>query len=284
MREISVRKKRKLERRHYIIIFFLGILLLLGVLMYFVRDNRKTSTVEQVLQDTFLWIQKIISTPVHFVTDKVNEVKDKSNLYEKYENLQKQIEQTDGIRAKNQELESQLQEMKALLELNQLMYESAPISATVITRNIDGWYQTVTIDKGKQQGVTENMAVVTGKGMIGEVISANSFSSTVKLLTGVDENHKISVKIEGNDGYVYGLLSSYDWENKVYKIDGIAENTEIKEGANVVTTGLGNAYPSGILIGTVTQVKTDHFDLARTILVTPSVDFDEIRYVTVLKK
>ncbi len=284
MRDISMWKKRKIERKYYIIIIFFGILLLFGVLMYFVRDERKSSIPEQIIQDAVLFVQKIVAIPVHFVTDKINESKEKDKIYERYQQLQTKVEQIEVVEAKNQELESQLQEMKALLELKQVLSESIVLNATVITRNIDGWYQTITIDKGKNHGVAEHMAVVTGRGMIGEVIHVNSFSSTIQLLTGVDETHKISVKIEGNDDYIYGLLSGYERENQVYKIEGIAENTEIKEGANVITTGLGNGYPSGILIGTVKQVKTDHFDMARTILVKPSVDFDEIRYVTLLKK
>ena len=284
MRGVSMRKKRKIEGRYYIVIFFLCILLFLGLLIYLVRDERKASSVEQILQDSILFVQKIVSAPIHFVTDKITEAKEKNNIYEKYKELQNRVVQVETVEAKNKELESELQEMKALLELNQTLTESTFITASVITRNIDGWYQTITIDKGAQHGIAENMAVVTGRGMIGEVIQVNNFSSTVKLLTSVDENHKISVKIEGNEGYIYGLLFEYETGSQVYKIEGIAENTEIKEGANVVTTGLGNTYPSGILVGTVTQVKTDHFDLARTILVKPSVDFDEIRYVTVLKK
>ncbi len=279
-----MRKRGKIEGKYYIVIFFLVILVILGLLIYLVRDERRTSLIEQVLQDSILFVQKMVSAPIHFVTDKLSESKEKNDIYKKYKELQTRVEQVGSIETKNKELESELQEMKTLLELNQTLSESTPISASVITRNIDGWYQTITIDKGVQHGIAENMAVVTGKGMIGEVIQVNNFSSTVKLLTSVDENHKISVKIEGNEGYIYGLLSDYETGNQVYKIEGIAENTEIKEGASVVTTGLGNTYPSGILVGTVTQVKKDHFDLARTILVKPSVDFNEIRYVTVLKK
>lgn len=277
-----MRKKTKIERKYYIVIFFLVILAILGLLIYLVRDERKTSPVERILQDSILFVQKIVSTPIHFVTDKLSEAKEKNNIYQKYKELQARVEQVGSIEAKNKELESELQEMKNLLELNQILSENIPISASVITRNIDGWYQTITIDKGAKDGIEEGMVVVTGKGLAGKVIHTNQFSSTIKLLTSVDENHKISVKIEGNEGYIYGLLSGY--ENQVYRIEGIAENTEIKEGAPVVTTGLGNSYSSGILVGTVTQVKKDHFDLARTILVKPSVDFDEIRYVTVLKK
>lgn len=279
-----MRKRRKIESRYYIIIVLILILVILGIWMYFVREKRNPSPIEQVLQDTFLFVQRIVSTPIQFVTDKVQEGKEKNKIYEKYKELENQIEQVQVINARNKELESELQEMKSLLELNQTLTESTYLNATVVMRNIDGWNQTVTVNQGKKQGVEENMAVVTSQGIIGYILHTSYFNSTVKLLTSVDENHKISVKIEGNDGYIYGLLTSYDTKTGYYKIEGIAENTEIKEGAIVITTGLGNTFPAGILLGTVVRIQTDHFDLARTVLVKPSVNFDEIRYVTILKK
>jgi rod shape-determining protein MreC len=52
----------------------------------------------------------------------------------------------------------------------------------------------------------------------------------------------------------------------------------------VVTTGMGGIFPSGILIGKVKEISSDHFDLAKTVYVSSEVDFDSINYVTILKR
>ena len=280
----KMKKRRKIESRYYIIIILFVILFLLGLLMYFVNDRRHPSKIEQVLQDSILFIQKIVSSPIHFITGKFDENQEKNKKYRDYKTLEQNSEQLETILAKNKELESELEELKSLLELNQTLVESDFLNATVVTRNMDTWYQTLIIDKGQKNGVKPNMAVVTPKGIIGEVIHTSNFNSTVKLFTSVEEDHKISVKIETENGYVYGLLSQYDQSRGVYVIEGIAENKEIKEGMHVITTGLGNTFPAGILLGSVKKVTKDHFDLARTVFVEPSVDFDSIRYVTILKK
>lgn len=277
-------KKKKLENRYYIIIILIVIVLFLTILFFMMKDKRKLSLPEQALKDAYLFTQKMVNIPIHFLTDKINEAKEKNQIYEKYQKLLSQKEQIEALEAKNKEIESELQEMKALLELNRTLVEASYINATIIVRNIDSWNQTIVIDKGKLSGMEENMAVVTNHGLIGTITHTSYFSSTVQLLTSVDTNHKISVKIEGENGYIYGLLSGYDIKNHCYQIEGIAENTEIPLGAHVVSTGLGNDIPSGILIGTVKEVKTDHFDLARTVLVEASVNFDDMRFVTVLKK
>ena len=122
----------------------------------------------------------------------------------------------------------------------------------VITRNIGYWYNTITIDKGKNNGVEKNMAVIINKGLIGNVVSVSNYNSTVKLLTTEDINSKISVKIRiNNKKFIYGLLTKYNKKDKTFNIEGIAENTNIPINSFVTTTGLGNSFPSGILIGKV---------------------------------
>ena len=81
-----------------------------------------------------------------------------------------------------------------------------------------------------------------------------------------------------------GLISGYSSKNNTYTVEGISENVDIAKGADVVTTGMGDMFPSGIQVGKVTKVTTDNFDLSKVVEVEASVDFDDIDYVTVLKR
>ena len=91
-----------------------------------------------------------------------------------------------------------------------------------------------------------------------------------------------SCKLE--DKYVYGLLVGYNKDNQTYKIEGISENDDIEINSYVTTTGLGNNFPSGILIGKVSGVTTDSFDLTKIVEVKSDVDFNDLVYVRVLKR
>ena len=123
------------------------------------------------------------------------------------------------------------------------------------------------------------MAVVVNGGLIGLVTSTSYNTSTVKLLTA---SYPISVKIRTSNNEIYGILNEY--KDNQYIIEVISENTIIEEGMEVVTTGLGHPIPSGILVGYVLKEERDHFDLNRTIYVTPSIEIDKIHYVKVLKR
>ena len=81
---------------------------------------------------------------------------------------------------------------------------------------------------------------------------------------------------------IYGLLSGY--QNNKFIVSGISDNTEIENYSKVVTTGLDDIFPSGILVGYVIGDIKDNFDLEKTIYVSPSSSFSDINYVSVLKR
>lgn len=277
--------KNKRIKKYYVIIILLIISILLLIFSFIISDKRNLNIIEKAIKDTTLSINKTINIPINYIDDKIKEYKSKDKLYKKYEKLSEKYDKVKLMETRYEEAEKEIKDLKKVLELNNTLSESSYMNATIITRNIGYWYNTVTIDKGEKDGIKKDMAVINNDGLIGIVTKTSNLNSTVKLLTTSDTNSKISVKIKvDEDNYIFGLLVGYDKDKKSFIIEGIAENTEIPVGSMVTTTGLGNNFPSGILIGRVETITKDNFDLARTVLVRSSVDFDNINYVTVLKK
>ena len=206
------------------------------------------------------------------------------DLYKKYTKLKEKVEKTDLYYAQIEELQKEVTELKSTLDLNATLSEYSYVNATVVNRNIGYWYNTLVIDKGSKNGIKEGDAVITNQGLIGKIINVSNFSSTVKLLTSDDVSNKISIKITSDDGKYYGLLIGYDIKENIYKIEGITDSDKIEEGDIVSTTGLTDYFPSGILIGTVSKVVKDEYDLNSIIEVNPSVSFNDISIVTVLNR
>ncbi len=277
-------KKKEFEKRYLLIIIIVAIAILLVVLSVALKKDRNLNPVEKIVKDSGTFVINVISAPVNFIKDKIREGREKNDIYEKYKELKSKEEQIDSVVAANDNLKDEVSKLKKTLDLNTVLSDKVYKNATVINRNIDYWYDEVTIDKGKVDGIKKNMAVINNDGLIGKVSTVSNHVSTVKLLANENMSDKISVKIKVKDSYVYGLISKYSSKNNTYTVEGISENIDIPKGADVVTTGMGDTFPSGLLVGHVTKVTTDNFDLSKVALVEASVDFNNIDYVSVLKR
>lgn len=276
--------KKRLDLKYFVVAIFITSIFFLGMMSFFLKEEKNFTFVDKLFKDSVHYLGYTVQLPfrkIHAFYDRIREYQD---LYEKYEALQEEVEKTDFMTSKYNESLKVIEELESMLDLNATLMESEYLNATIISRNLGYWYDKVTIDKGSRSGVEIGSAVITSDGLIGRVISTSYTTSDVKLLTSNDINQKISVKMKTENNYVYGILTSYDEEKRVFTVEGISGNIEIPTSAEVTTTGLGDAFPSGILIGTVSKITKDHFDLARTVEVTSKVDFNGISYVTILKR
>ncbi len=277
-------KRRKFDPRYLLILIIVIIALILVVLAFALRKDRNLSPIEKIGKDTSTMILKVVGAPFDFVKTKLTEIKEKDNLYKKYKKLQNKESQINNVISQNENLENEVKKLKEQLELNTILSDKVFLNATVVTRNVGYWYEEITIDKGKKNGIEKDMAVINSKGLIGKITKVSNYSSNVKLLSNSNMSDKISVKIKIDDGYVYGLISKYDSKTNTYTVEGISQNVDIPKGANVVTTGMGATFPSGIEVGSVNKITTDNFDLSKVVEVKASVNFNDLDYVTVLKR
>jgi len=275
---------KKLEKKYIILIVLLFVAIFLGIITKIVTDDRKLNPIEKGIKDTVVSINKVINIPINFIKNKAVEKREKKDLYNKYLELRKRVDEHYLDIAEMDELEKENKELRKLLDIDKTLSDYSYLNATVINRNIGYWYNTITIDKGSSSGIKKNIAVITSDGLIGKVIKTTNFSSTIKLLTSDEIDSKVSVKIKVEDKYIYGLLTSYKKEENSFVIEGISESIEIPVDSLVTTTGMGDIFPSGILMGKVKRVGTDNFDLAKIVEVESSVDFNDIKFVTVLKR
>lgn len=277
------KKRKNNNKKKYIILALIFITILFAIVINLDSDRNKTF-IEKYFKDGILYVEKIIKYPFNYISQINEKISEKKEMYNEYSKLKEQIESYDSLVCEKEELEKQLSDLKELMDIDSSLNGYETINATIINRSIDYFSQTITIDKGSNHGILVDMPVTVNKGLIGKVIETTNLTSTIQLLTLENPKEKLSIKIKLKDKYVYGLLVGYNKDNKTYKIEGISENDDIEIGSYVTTTGLGNNFPSGILIGKVKGVTTDNFDLTKIVEVESEVDFDNLTYVKVLKR
>ena len=277
-------EKKGNKKRYIILAVLICFALVIVLTTRSIKEGRRLNFFEKAIKDSTTFVMDVLSKPVKMVKKQLKENKEKNKMYKEYKKLKNRAERSKVYEARIKELEGEIDDLKEALELNDTITDYKEINAEVVNRNVGAWYNTLNINKGSKSGIKEGMAVVVNKGLIGKVINVGNFTSTVKLLSTDEVINKISVKIEVDDKSIYGLLSYYDKKNNAYIVEGISDNTEIKNGSKVVTTGLTDAFPAGILIGEVKNVTKDRYQLAKAVEVTPSIDFDDIDIVTVLDR
>lgn len=277
-------KKKNNKKKRLLILAIILILLIISFIINVLITNRNLTIFEKTIKDSVLVVEKILSYPIELINNKIKDNKIKDDLYEEYKKLKEKFEEQEITNKQFDEIKKHLKEMEDVLSLNSNLIEYDSIKATVINRNLNYWNESITIDKGESDGILVGMPVIVKNGLIGQVVSTTTFNSTIKLLTSNDKNDKISVKIKNGDEYIYGLLSGYNKEDNTYIIEGIKENIKIEKDSLVTTTGMGNIFPAGIVIGKIVGSDTDKFDLAAVLEMKSEVDFNNLNYVVLLKR
>ena len=263
---ISMYKKKKFNKKLIVIISTVLIILLLAISIVL---SRTYTPVESFFKDVAITIDKVVMYPFTAIKGKKETNQNESYL------IQKNV---------NASLEKEIEELKDTLELNKTLTEYSIENATILSRNKSYWFNTITLDKGKKDGLKENMAVITKKGLIGKISKVSNHSSELKLITSDDINFKISVAVKINDSDNYAILNGYDKKSGLLKVVDIDKTTPVKKGDVVVTSGLGEMFPAGIFIGTVEKIENDKYNLSKILYIKTKQDFNNIHYVTILKE
>ncbi|MCG1022193.1 rod shape-determining protein MreC [Sutcliffiella horikoshii] len=266
-----------------LIILLVSLIFLVALIGFSLKERDDLTWPEQFVKDSTGFVQSIFYRPAHFVAGFFDNVGYLKDTYEENKLLRARLEEYALLETKVQKLEKENDEFREVIgELDSLRdYEPKP--ATVIGRNPDQWVEQITVNKGKQNGVEKDMAVVTSGGLIGKVKHANAFTSTVQLLSSLDPKNRISAYIQGEED-IFGLIEGYDEEKGALLLKRIPHQAEVKEGETVLSSGLGGVFPEGLMIGEVTEVVADEYGLTQMAYVKPAADFYNITQVMIVKR
>lgn len=139
--------------------------------------------------------------------------------------------------------------------------------------------QVLIIDKGQESGLTEGLAVTFNQGvMIGKIIEVEANRSLVQLLA--DPKSEVAATLVGLSG-TNGLLKGQAGQGML--LDLIPQDKEVKEGDLVITSGLEEKIPRGLLIGKVSAVESRIGQIFKQTRVEPPFDWHSFQILTVIK-
>jgi rod shape-determining protein MreC len=196
------------------------------------------------------------------------------------ENVTLQTENRE-LRATNQALRDAEQEVNRLRHALNYRERSVfkLIAAEVVARDSSTWWRTVTINRGKRDGIEIDMPVATDLGLIGKITSVSDTVSVVLLIS--DENCRVAAKVEGSreQGIVSGERVTGGL-TPLLDLKFLSKQADLKAGQKVYTSGVGGVFPSGLLIGVVKTFRARELDGQAQL--TPSVDLSRLEDVFVV--
>ena len=218
-----------------------------------------------------------------------------------FNDKQRYYKDTSALEAENARLRQELAEMEAdirqartdreenarlrrLLDLRQQRRDlTSDLEAATITEHaVTNWTSSLTLNKGTLHGVEVNDCVIDETGaMVGVISETGTNWSTVLTLVDTDTSLGAQVFRTSDLGLAQGNFSLM--EENLLRMDYLPAECELLGGDLVLTSGLGGYYPSGLVIGSVVEVKVDDSGAAPYAILSPAVDFDALTQVFIIK-
>lgn len=267
-----------------LIILLVSIIFLVALIGFSLKDRRSLTWPEQFVKDSAGLVQTALHQPAQLVAGFFENVGDIRNTYKENKLLKARLNEFATLETQVQELKQDNEKLNEILDKKERLGDYTVIQGTVIARNPDRWHEQIIVNKGQQDGVEEDMAVITATGLIGKIKSASQFTSTVQLLSAPDRKNRISAVIQG-DKKIFGLIEGYDEKKEALLLRKIqSTDVKIEKDQNVITSGLGGKFPSGLSIGKIMEVVPDEYGLTKMAYIKPSADFYDIDHVMIVKR
>ncbi len=267
--------------------------LLIGVIVFISLitlslNSSASGPIQGFGNDVTAFFGQAFSKPMNAITTAFDSVEDIENSFEENQALRRQVDQVYEKDAEINNLREENEQLKEELNLDESLSDYTTLSANVISRNPDRWVDNLIIDVGSSDGISQNMAVMSQNGLLGVITEVNQASSKVTLITNIEAtSNRVSAQIvsdEAEDEAIYGVVSDYLVDDNELLMTQITSDEGIEEGDLVTTSGLGGLFPSGLVIGRVTEVALDNQGLGHIVHIEPETNFNTTKFVTVIDR
>ncbi len=263
--------------KNYRTVIFVGVMIIAALILlsYSLKYDASTNFFKKTVLAAAAPVQQLFNTSIEAV----------ENAWTRYVRLVGLEEENRILKKKTAELQAELVlykegyleagRLKQLLSLQEA-YPFRYTAARIIGKEQAALSKTLWMNKGSAHGLKPGMPVIALPGLIGRLTDVSCSSSKVMLL--IDENSNVDAAIQRTR--VQGILRGAGSRGCVVRY--VSKIQDVKEGDVVLTSGMSNIFPKGLLIGKVSRV--DHMDagLFLSIRVIPFADFASLEEVLVL--
>ncbi len=259
-------------------LLFLSILLVCAISVASIYNHTFRVIATNIILEPISFLKEGLHGPVNYIHLFFKDLMDIHKLRAENRRFNLEIAELRRQNTRYKEAFFENKRLRSLLKMKNLIDYNFIVSE-VIGYDITPWISRVSINVGTEDGVFPDAIVLAGGGLVGRVLTSSLHYSRVMLIT--DRNSRVPVIIQRSRAR--GILEgSGDSECQLLYVE---KGADVSIGDTVITSGLGDYFPKGILIGKVIKVDKlgDGTDLFQNIAVRPFVDLYHLEELLILK-
>lgn len=251
----------------------------LAAISYTAESRQHVTFVEGAFRELIAPVQRVTMNLSGNVYNFFSNLTRYYTLLDTRDELEAEIRRLKGRVSELEDMQYQnirLREALEYKEANKEQYELEIVN--VIARDRQQWYNTLTIDKGSEDGLEVGMAVVNHQGLIGQITNLSSSTANVLLITDSASALGAMIKINRSPGVIEGMGRESGFLRLMY----LPKDALVLRNQEVITSGLGGVFPKGLPIGRIEKVEVDMNGLNQYALVRPYADFERLEEIFVV--
>jgi len=257
-------------------LIFFSIIIIIFSLLFF-KSKGSFSGIDSGIGRIFAPVGAVFSNATSGVKDFFSNIGNIGNLQKENKELRTRV---NGLESENARMSVGAKENEALKRELKFARDSGfeTISANISFFDPTNIRETITINRGSNDGVRTNMVATSEGFLIGKVTDV--YPSTAKILLITDPLSALPAMCTSVNatGLVQGQVGMGIVMNQ------IPQDIELKKGEVIVTSGLGGEYPKGLIIGKVENITKKNNSIFQSASLRPLIDFKSLERVQLIKQ
>ena len=225
------------------------VVMLLGLFLLWRIDSPRVERLRMEITDRVIPNFATITAPVTSAINILRSARSYTRIYQQNQELRRELQQ---MKAWKEAALQREQENARLLDLNNVRLDPkfTKITGVVLADSGSPFRQTVLLNVGRRDGIVDGWAAIDGIGLVGRIAGVGERTSRVILLTDTSSRIAVSIESNGQRAMIVGDNTSRP------PLEFLEDPETVRPGDRVVTSGDGGVFPSGLLVGQVTQTQS----------------------------
>ena len=248
------------------------VLVFIGLALIFVLwrvDNTRTELVRTKIIEVVSPLTTPLNYPIQVISDFLQYFEIYASLLEENKDLKRDLQNMTGWKEKALQLEQKNAQLRALNNVK-LSKDLVWVTGEIMADSGSPFYQSGVINIGLEDGIKNGSAAVDGLGLVGRISGVGQNIARVMFLTDISSAIPIKIKHNNQKGLLIGDNSPWPL------LEFVEEKALINIGDRVFTSGDGDVFPSGILIGNI------FVDDRKKLRVKPVANFQSLEFLRIL--